>query len=100
MVSVAEVPCAHKHFWEALAVGVLDPGTPTALQGDVDRDPVVAGTCTQPALAGYLGPNGAGTFNLKTLPPTPADFAAGRKGFWCLAARPGAGLVTGSLKDQ
>ncbi|MET3805170.1 serine/threonine protein kinase [Nakamurella sp. UYEF19] len=98
-VTSEEVACDQPHYWEAYATGVLSPQTATPYAKDAYKDPVVLRTCTQDALKAYLGPQSHGTFNIDLLPPSAVDFSAGHKGFWCVASVPGAGEVTGSLKN-
>ena len=50
------------------------------------------------ALQRYLGGASVSGYDREVLPPTEGSFAAGSKGFTCLAARSGAGEVTGSLR--
>jgi serine/threonine protein kinase len=91
--------CAVPHSWEAYATGVLDPKTPSPQLNDIAEDQNVLKTCNQPALQAYLGLGHAGTYSTRVLPPTDVQFVTGHRGFWCLASKEGAGVVTGSLRD-
>ena len=100
-ITAAAVPsCGQTHYWEAYATGVLSPSTATPYASDLAKDPVVKTTCTQSALAAYLGSAGHGTFDTDVIPPTDTDFLEGRKSFYCVAARHSAGEVTGSLRTS
>ncbi len=100
-ITAAVVPsCGRAHYWEAYATGVLAPSTATPFASDLVKDPVVKSTCTQGALAAYLGSAGHGTFDTDVIPPTDVDFLEGRKSFYCVATRHGAGEVTGSLRTS
>ena len=92
-------PCAEPHYWEVYARGILSATTASVDLDVVMADPRVAATCSAAALQRYLGGASPGGFDREVLPPTEASFAAGSKGFTCLAARSGAGEVTGSLRQ-
>ena len=98
-ISAASVSsCSQPHYWETYATGILASSTATPYTSDLAKDAVVKATCTQSALAAYLGSAGHGTFDTDVIPPTDVDFLQGRKGFYCVAARHDAGEVTGSLR--
>ena len=96
--TATEIPCAEAHYWEAYAIGRLDPATATPYDDDVAKDKVVKKTCTQAALKAFLGASTHGTFNVDVVPPRELAFAKGDLTFYCVVSRDGAGEVTGSMR--
>lgn len=90
--------CTEPHYWEVYARGILSATTASVELDVVLADPRVAATCSAAALQRYLGGASVSGYDREVLPPTEGSFAAGSKGFTCLAARSGAGEVTGSLR--
>ncbi len=96
-VTSSPLDCADPHYWETYASGILDPNTATPYATDLAKDPVVLSTCTKAALKNYL-PTKKGAFQLSVIPPDQLAWAAGERGFSCVAAAKSAGEVTGPLR--
>ncbi len=93
------LPCTQPHYWEAYARGTLSDATTGVELDTVLADPRVRAACSEAALRRYLGGAASDGYDREVLPPREASFLAGSKGFVCLAARQGAGEVTGSLRS-
>ena len=95
-VQAQKVACTSPHYWETYASGLLDPTISSSNMADVEGDSVVAATCTAANLRAYTSK--PGNYVFEVIPPSEAAFAAGQRGFSCVASVQGAGEVTGSIK--
>lgn len=91
--------CDLPHVWETYATGELDPQTTSPALTAIVKDPVYKATCTEEALQGYLGGSRTGTFKVRVIPPTEAEFLTGNRAFYCVASGENGGVVTGSLRE-
>jgi hypothetical protein len=96
-VTAQKVDCASPHYWETYASGILSPTTASANMSDVAKDTEVTSTCTDKQLKAYTSKQA--TFTVDVIPPSEAAFAAGQRGFSCVATVEGAGETTGSIKS-
>jgi tRNA A-37 threonylcarbamoyl transferase component Bud32 len=95
-VQAQKLACTSPHSWETYASGVLLPTTASSNMSDVSADYTVTSTCTQKELKAYTTKQV--TFTVDIIPPSEAAFAAGQRGFSCVATVAGAGETTGSIK--
>ena len=96
-VTAQKVACTSPHYWETYASGILDATTASSNMSDVTKDLTVTSTCTDKQLKAYTSKQA--TFSVDVIPPSEAAFAAGQRGFACVAGVEGAGEVTGSIKS-
>ena len=95
-VTASKVACTSPHYWETYASGLLASTTPSSNMSDVSKDATVTSTCTDAALKAYTSK--AATYTVEVIPPSEAAFAAGQRGFACVATVEGSGETTGSIK--
>ncbi len=95
-VQAQKIACTSPHYWETYASGVLSPTTASSNMADVEKDYAVTSTCTPKELKAYTTKSVA--FTVEIIPPSEAAFAAGQRGFSCVASVEGAGETTGSIK--
>ena len=95
-VQARQIACTSPHYWETYASGVLESTTTSANMSDVAKDYSVTSTCTDKQLKAYTSKQVA--LSVEVIPPSEAAFAAGQRGFSCVASIEGAGETTGSIK--
>ncbi|WP_067132012.1 serine/threonine-protein kinase [Microtetraspora malaysiensis] len=82
------IPCAKPHVWETFAIAPLPPGVASD-QPTVEKHPTVTRVCSKYVL--LLSRRGAATtikadrWVITVLPPSAATYAAGARGYRCLA---------------
>lgn len=79
-----QVNCSDEHYWEAFAVGTLDPATDYSRDASIQSDPVVLRTCTRATLGAYLGNVPSIVAEITALGPTEHDVDLGSRAFVCL----------------
>lgn len=95
-VQAQKIAYTSPHYWETYASGVLEATTTSSNMADVAKDYSVTSTCTPKELKAYTAKLVA--FSVEIIPPSEAAFAAGQRGFSCVASPEGAGETTGSIK--